>query len=214
MKSFVITITDLPQSFEHAQRCIDSGKSVGIDIEMFDAITPSKAPRSICSNNGISVEGFDTIYSRMDNAISCFLSHFTLWQDCIADNEEYSIFEHDAVIVNSIPEFIPYKDCINLGKPSYGKWKDPVKFGVNLLTSKAYFPGAHAYRLTPTFAKKLVKQAKIKALPTDVFLNKNTFPTLQEYYPWPVEVKDNFTTVQRQAGIRAKHGYNETYRII
>jgi glycosyl transferase, family 25 len=214
MKSFVITIFDLPQSVEYAKRCINSGKSLNIDIKMFDAITPRKNPRSICLEKGISIDGFNTPYSRMDNAISCFLSHFSLWEKCANENEEYTIFEHDAIIVNNIPDFIAYDDCISLGKPSYGKWNDPMRLGTNRLTSKKYFPGAHAYRLKPHFAKKLIEQAKIKAIPTDIFLNLETFPTLQEYYPWPCEVDDNFTTVQKEAGIRAKHGYSETYRIV
>jgi hypothetical protein len=40
------------------------------------------------------------------------------------------------------------------------------------------------------------------------------FPWLEEYYPWPVEVKDSFTTIQKTEGCLAKHGYNETYEII
>ena len=85
---------------------------------------------------------------------------------------------------------------------------------MNPLTSKRYFPGAHAYRLRPTGAEKLIAQAKIYAQPTDIYLNVDTFPLLQEYYPWPVEARDTFTTIQKTKGCLAKHNYNETYKII
>lgn len=58
------------------------------------------------------------------------------------------------------------------------------------------------------------EKENIHAASTDVFLSINNFPTLQEYYPWPVEAKDSFTTIQRQAGCLAKHSYGETYDII
>ena len=80
--------------------------------------------------------------------------------------------------------------------------------------SKNYFPGAHAYMLNPMGAKLLMKEAKRLARPTDVFLNINSFPWLQEYYPWPVEAVDSFTTIQNTQGCFAKHNYDGmTYRV-
>jgi GR25 family glycosyltransferase involved in LPS biosynthesis len=80
--------------------------------------------------------------------------------------------------------------------------------------SKRYFPGAHAYQVNPTGAQKLIDQARVYARPTDVFLNIDTFPWLQEYYPWPVEARDTFTTIQKTEGCLAKHNYNDSYKII
>ena len=84
-------------------------------------------------------------------------------------------------------------------------YNKPEKFGVNPLTSKVYFPGAHAYRVKPNAAKFIIEQAKKFARPTDVFLNVETFPFLEEYYPWPVMAKDSFTTIQNEMGCKAKH---------
>ena len=116
-----------------------------------------------------------------------------------------TIFEHDAMCLNVINSTIMYNACISLGHPSYGKFNTPATLGVNPLTSKKYFPGAHAYRLKPTAAKMFIQQAKIEARPTDVFLNIHTFPFLEEYYPWLAEAKDSFTTIQNKNGIAAKH---------
>lgn len=212
MKSFVITIKSEPKSVAIAQRCIDSMPQ--FDVQMFDAITPKDDPLKLAEEKGIPLHLFKEGYSRIENCVSAFLSHHTLWEMCYRDQEEYQIFEHDAVCVNNIPEFIAYEGCISLGAPSYGKFNTPSIIGVNPLTSKSYFPGAHAYRLKPIGAKTLIRNAKVQARPTDIYLNRDVFPWLQEYYPWPVIVKESFTTIQKLEGCVAKHGYKGGYEIL
>lgn len=214
MKNFVITMLDKKKSIEAADRCIDSGVKQGLSIQYFRALTPKDQIDNLLKAQGISKDGFREKFSRLDNCIAAFLSHYALWSQCAAGTEDYQIFEHDAVIVGQIPEYIDYQGCISLGKPSYGKYNDPILIGVNPLTSKRYFPGAHAYRLKPSAAKQLIAQAKVAAKPTDVFLNVDTFPWLEEYYPWPVEARDTFTTIQRTEGCLAKHNYSDKYEII
>ena len=214
MKSYVITIMDNERSVQVADRCIRSGAKFGIDIEKFVATIPSDDPEIQAKNLDIPIDGFKEIYSRFENCLSAFLSHYRLWKECMELNQTIMILEHDAVIVDQIPVFKSFDTVMNLGKPSYGKAQTPMYLGVNPLTSKRYFPGAHGYMITPRGAKMLIDKAKTHAAPTDVFLSINNFPTLQEYYPWPVEAKDSFTTIQRQAGCLAKHSYGETYDII
>lgn len=214
MKSYVITIMVNERSVQVADRCIKSGAKFGIDIEKFGAVTPIANPRALAETFNIPTEGFKEVYSRFENCLSAFLSHYMLWEECLLTNENFLILEHDAVIVDQIPIFKHFKHVMNLGKPSYGKVQTPMQLGVNPLTSKRYFPGAHGYMLTPSGAKILIDKAKTHAAPTDVFLSLQNFPTLQEYYPWPVEARDSFTTIQRQAGCLAKHSYGETYDII
>lgn len=216
MKSYVITIFDNEKSVKAAQKCIESGARYGLDIEMFKAITPANTPDlyGYAESNGIDVDNFAEKWSRQENCVAAFMSHFNLWCQCIIAEEEVQIFEHDAVIVSRIPEQINFTGCINLGKPSYGKFITPKQIGVNPLTSKRYMPGAHAYRINRYGANMMVAQAQMRAGPTDVFLNIDTFPWLQEYYPWPVEARDTFTTIQREAGCQAKHNYKAGYEII
>lgn len=214
MKSFVITMLDKKKSIEAADRCIDSGVKQGLTIQYFRALTPKDPIDQLLKAQGLAKDGFREKFSRLDNCIAAFLSHYALWTQCAAGKEEFQIFEHDAVIVAPIPEFINYQGCISLGKPSYGKYNDPLQIGTNPLTSKRYFPGAHAYRLKPAAARLLVAQAKVKARPTDVFLNLDTFAWLEEYYPWPVEAHDSFSTIQRTEGCLAKHNYSDKYEII
>lgn len=215
MKNYVITILENSKSSAAADRCIESALYCGLEVEKYSAITPHNTKiYEALHEQGISAEGFKEKYSRLDNCIAAFLSHYSLWKLSVDTKQEVTIFEHDAVVTNTIPEFINYRYCISFGKPSYGKFNIPSNIGVNSLVSKRYFPGAHAYRVKPSGAKKLIEQAKIAAKPTDVFLHLDTFPWLEEYYPWPVEARDTFTTIQKTEGCLAKHNYGERYEII
>jgi len=215
MKNYVITILDNNRSVEAAKRCIKSAASFGMEVEIFPAITPLNTDiEQKLKQEKIDPSGLVERWSRPENCQAAFLSHFTLWKKAVEDNQQYTIFEHDAVLVNKIPDKISYKGCINLGRPSYGKYNDPLRLGVNPLTSKRYFPGAHGYRIKPEAARIIITEARLHARPTDVFLNVDMFPFLEEYYPWPVEAHDSFTTIQNQYGVQAKHNYGEGYEII
>ena len=97
---------------------------------------------------------------------------------------------------------------------SYGKWVTPSTLGVNKLVSKQYLPGAHAYRVKPEAAKVLLETAKTHAGPTDLFIRNELFDFVEEYYPWPVVVRESFSTIQNENGCQAKHGYGEGYRLL
>jgi len=215
MKHYVITIEDNPKSVKAAERCIKSGyQHGGIQVHKWKATTPADDIQSMIKNFGINMTAMNEIYSRTPNCMAAFLSHFSLWKESVDTNQEITIFEHDAVCVQNIPTVIKYNGCVSLGAPSYGKFNTPTSFGVVPLQSKRYFPGAHAYRVNPGGASILIQQAIMQARPTDVFLNIDTFPFLQEFYPWPVMAKDTFTTIQKSEGCQAKHNYNANYEII
>jgi hypothetical protein len=132
---------------------------------------------------------------------------------CAEGTENFVIFEHDAVLIDRVPT-TTFHYVMNIGSPSYGKWNTPSLLGVNPLTTKRYFPGAHAYMVTPAGAKLLIENAPLYAKPTDVYLNLDTFPWLQEYYPFVAEARDSFTTIQVEDGCLAKHNWKEGYKII
>ena len=213
MKHYVITMSQTSKSVAAAERCIESGARHGLEIEKWEATTPNELLSAFLLDAGIKPEGFKEKYSRLENCMAAFHSHWSLWKHCTEIQQEVTIFEHDAVVVDNIPEML-HNGCISLGKPSYGKFVTPQFLGVNPLTSKPYFPGAHAYRVAPRGAELLMAQAQIYARPTDVFLNRDVMPWLQEYYPWPVECRDSFTTIQKTEGCLAKHNYNNDYKII
>ena len=213
MKQFVITIIENERSVQVANRCIASGKKFGYDIKKHKAYTPNNCNvLEELAKFKYNPKGFYEKYSRPDNCIGGFLSHHSLWKKCIKLNEPIVIYEHDAVLVGEIPSLHTF-DILNIGKPSYGKFNTPSFIGYGSLISKPYFPGAHAYRITPAGAKLLVEEALFSAGPTDIYIHSNKF-NLGEYYPWPAEARDSFTTIQKTEGCLAKHNYGETYEII
>lgn len=212
-QSYVITVASSEKSVEAAKRCKASAEKFGMDCNIYHGFTPNDNIRDKFRRENLNPIKFDDQYSRVENCMSAFFSHYSLWKLCVEMNQPITIFEHDAVVVEKIPDFIPFKGCISLGKPSYGKYNIPKKVGTNPLTSKPYFPGAHAYRLHVSGAKQLILKAKELPEPTDIFLRLDNFPWLEEYYPWPVECQDSFSTIQHTKGCLAKHGYNENYII-
>lgn len=214
MKYYVITIMDNPQSVQSAEKCIKSGTRYGHKIVKWKATTPSDNIDSKFDSYGLPKQFFmNSKYSREDRAMSAFFSHFSLWSNCVKDNETYAIFEHDAIVTAPVPD-IPFSGCMNIGTPSYGSFTVPSTIGKGPLVSKRYFPGAHAYLINPSGARKLISAAKMYAAPTDIFLHVDHFSFLEEYYPWVAEARDSFTTIQKRQGCVAKHNFGEKYEII
>ena len=61
MKAFVITIMDNGKSKKAVDRCIQSGKQFGIEVEKHTAFTPSDSPMKIASDKQIPIEGFEEV---------------------------------------------------------------------------------------------------------------------------------------------------------
>ena len=122
----------------------------------------------------------------------CFLSHYTLWNNCIEDNIPYLIFEHDALMIRNLPNqiFDEDFDVLNLDYASR-KEKD---YEMHLSMDKGYkimpwsadcspkgfysrvnklsIKGLHAYIIKPNGAKKLIKKAnELGTLPADIHVN-------------------------------------------
>ena len=214
MKAFVITIMDNQKSVEAATRCMKSAEKYGLHVEYHPAYTPKDKPWEILHKKGISPHGFVERYSRLENCMSCFLSHYSLWEMAVENNEKIIVFEHDAIVTGEVPINMPFEGCMTFSKPSYGKFNTPIKLGVDGLVQKQYFGGAHGYIINPKGAKAFISKAKTSASPADVFINLNNFPWLQEYYPWVCMAVDGFTTIQKEDGCIAKHNFKDGYEII
>lgn len=213
MKAKVITIMNNDRSVQAADRCIESGKKYGLDIEIHKAITPEDDPVKIAEDLGIKTSKFKNQFSKFERCLSAFLSHRSVWQEAYETRTPTLIFEHDAIINNNIPSSFRGL-VVNIGKPSYGKWTSPQFLGEGVLTSKQYFPGAHAYYVSAAGAFSLIEKSFTEAEPTDIYLNLDRFPFLTECYPFSAEAKDSFSTIQMELGCLAKHNYSKDYDII
>jgi GR25 family glycosyltransferase involved in LPS biosynthesis len=217
MKAFVITVENIEESVQAAERCINSASQNGFIVNKHFGITPEDDPVKLFKDKGLPTKNFENNkYSRYERCLSAFLSHRSLWELCAADKRNYLILEHDAIINNALSTSIMHGNemIVSLGEPSYGKYNTPQSIGIGPLVSKQYFPGAHAYVMSPKGAKAALEKSLTDAAPTDIFFNNNNFPWLKEFYPWPISVKENFTTIQKTEGCLAKHGYSEGYSLL
>lgn len=199
MRTFIITISTNPDSVRGADYARDTAKRVGYqdEIEHFEAITPGNANwRDILPDDNNCFYW----YQRPENVACCFASHFLLWKKCIELNEPILILEHDAIFESNIPDD-DFNMCINYGKPTYMKeehvnYEIPVEYEVAPLRDDFFF-GHHAYALKPEAAKIFVEDTfKTLLLPNDVWVSKQKYPWLEEYYPGPVVADTDFSTVQ------------------
>ena len=215
LDAYVITIKNNPESVKSARRCIESGKKYGIDVKNFWAYTPENTDlKHHFKQERLPEVNFHEKYSRLENCMAAFSSHHALWRMSLYEKKAILILEHDAVFVDALPKTV-FGHVVSFGKPSYGKYNEPATLGEQTLFSKKYFPGAHAYMVSPLGAKKLMDRAELDAGPTDVFLHHDKFgDILREYYPWPIEAHDYFTTIQNENGCYAKHNFDENYQII
>jgi len=147
--------------------------------------------------------------------MGCFMSMFLLWRKIQATGKPAVILEHDAVFVGSLPDY-PLGDLVNLGKPSYGDYREQSRPGIYPLFSKAggYFPGTHGYYLSPIGASRLIQQAETDGVhATDLFLCRQRFDWIEEIYPWIVEARPNFSSVQNWNGVQAQHAYRRSEKL-
>ena len=205
---YIITIDTNKESVLAAERCISTGTKFGLHVNSWNAYTPRHNPLEILKDRGVNTSGFKNIenYSHKAAAAGCFLSHFTLWEKCILLNKPIIIFEHDAVIIDNIPSYIldgtGFDKLVNLGVPGHDAYNIPKFTGVGLLFSSwPQFKGTHAYAIKPRGAMAVITQSRETTTAADMFLNSNTFPFLEELYPWPVSVEPRFTTIQRGTGL-------------
>ena len=216
MKGYVVTLMNLPESVEMAERCKKSGEQFGIDIDIFPAVWKDDALGEL-EKEQLKTSTWDESYSNVGAVVGNFITQYRIWKTIFEADEAGIVLEHDAIFTDNVPDLINKGDIINLGKPSYGKFLTKNKSGVYPMFSKpgGYIPGAHGYYLTPKGAEQLILLAKNKGVaPCDMFLNKTNFPNIKEIYPWVIEAKDEFTTIQKEKGCGAKHNYNKDYKIL
>jgi len=214
MKGYVVTLMNLPESVAVAERCKTSGAQFGVDVELFPAVFKDIALEEM-EKEGLTMATWDESFSNVGAVVGNFITQYRIWKTIVESEEHGIVLEHDAVFTNIVPKLT--HDIVNLGKPSYGIFVRQKQAGVYPMFSKpgGYIPGAHGYYLTPTGAQQLINKAKeIGATPCDLFLSKKNFNNLMEIYPWVIEAKDEFTTIQKEKGCTAKHNYNNNFKIL
>jgi GR25 family glycosyltransferase involved in LPS biosynthesis len=117
MKAFIIRIKDDIASEKAAKALVESCPDKHIEFRMFDAITPNLVDIVMSHVNlkwnypwtgnqmdfrsGLLKSAYPTAVP--NKRIGCFLSHYKLWQSCVAYDEPIIIHEHDAFYLDKLP---------------------------------------------------------------------------------------------------------------
>jgi len=228
MKAKIITLISDSESVNAANTCISSGAKHDLFIEKHIAVVAFAAQNTLnewslrwnypwngdtkrCLETGITKVGYQTLDPA--KRIACFLSHYELWRKCVRTEEDYIIFEHDALVTKPIDFDVIHKSnkqVIALNEPQAGAtpradvYKQRVESLVKKrpsvvdvpyvfedITKPAGLPGNSAYYIKPDGAKKLLKLVELYgAWPNDAIMCKQLMRnSLGIYYPYATKVQ-------------------------
>lgn len=191
MKAFVIRKPGDEMSEKFADECIESAKKFEITVEKFDGVY-SNHDDYINSRKLRFFEKMKEHRKTNPGIKGCFLSHYLLWEKCIELNEPVMIFEHDALMIRSLPDNIldlfshhcildyavhypNYEEIISnncdLTVKTFNKIKT-AQFGFKQVNS-THVKGSHAHIVKPLGAETLIKSIKQHGiLPADMVVNQ------------------------------------------
>jgi GR25 family glycosyltransferase involved in LPS biosynthesis len=159
-KAYILKI-DSSISNEYAKTASDSCDRIELPWEYFEGYS-NMSMYEAYSKTGIDIKGLERYkyHTTPDNPMCCSAGHAAIWKK-IADNNECAIIlEHDALMFHKIEIDVPDNVIVVLGY----KTTTPEKYNyVDAGPPETYHmieghEGAHAYVLTPTTAKSLVKE--------------------------------------------------------
>jgi glycosyl transferase family 25 len=174
MKFKIIRLKNNPISEKYAAECIDQAKLFGIDVEYFDAINGLEYPSHL---EKLKIFPKYKFKKGRAGVYGCFLSHYYLWQQCVADNVSYCILEHDGYFIKPLPIDIlnqftdvlkldgenpfskHYNQIINSQNAhpiSIQKYNNPDAKFLQKNQTGNYMRGAYGYIIKPHAAKTIV----------------------------------------------------------
>ena len=161
MKSFVIYLPGHKKTEEHLPTLVESANKHNWNIELFPGFDgrSHRFPHKIDQRYPKGAQQFERAGVR-----GCFMSHYTLWKECLLIDRPIAIFESDVIFVKGPPFSLKDADVIKLDG---FKTTKPAATGI-------WMEGAHAYILKPSGAKKLVDWTEQwGASPADYMLGDN-----------------------------------------
>ena len=174
MKNFIIRLKNNPISEKYATECVNQAKTFGIDVDYFDAINGLEYASHL---EKLNIHPKYKFKKGRAGVYGCFLSHYYLWQQCVADNVPYCVLEHDGYFIKPLPVDIlnqftdvlkldgenpfskEYDQIINLknAQPiSIQKYNNPDAKFLHKNQTGNYMRGAYGYIIKPHAAKIIV----------------------------------------------------------
>lgn len=226
MKSYVISVVNNKLSYESAQKTIISAKNVGgVDVELWNGFHKNQAT-DLMKKHQFKILDYDvhwTQFQHFEPAISCFFSHYYLWEHCVELNERIMILEHDALFHKKFIDY-DFEGVVNIGEPN--QWQiQKQKFDFDNIYKKRtqegliernctckekkyeyggchcieyFLQGAHSYVITPEASKNLIIKAKAKGiLPADFHINRENIK-ISDSFPYCVHANQTFSLIHKE----------------
>jgi GR25 family glycosyltransferase involved in LPS biosynthesis len=223
VNAFVITLEGHAYSELKSARCVASAAANGLlQVERFKAVdrwhardatkvrglkwtwANENTSHSRCPHTGLKQHP----YGSLEAKIGCAMSHFLLWETCVALKEPIVILEHDAVFLRQFPEF-EFRGICQLNDPDgatpRGKWwsDQMVNRGPGVFQKTRVFPddvpdglaGNSAYVVKPFAAQELIDTVRdLGVWPNDATMCRQLFPYLEELFPFVTRVEQSMST--------------------
>jgi hypothetical protein len=159
-KAYIIRIEHHAESETKAKHCADSCDLASMAWEYWDAYDGIQDPIKPPSHHGgipAMVKVTDHYLTRGE--VACALSHISLWQKCVLDDEPIVILEHDAIMVKPYTQHAVFNSICYLGS------NEQVNQGWQVLPTPPhaseghnyhFICRAHSYAIDPSVAKNML----------------------------------------------------------
>lgn len=181
--TYIISLPNNNISVDLTNRCIESLNNINQQYTIWEGFDGTQNNQIIPPKNYNPVINWLKIKTNQlsSTQISCFLSHFSLWCQCLDLNEPISILEHDAIMIKPYKKHLLYNSIVYLGS-----WEQYN--GQPIYTTPPHasdFNGlyrsicrAHAYSIDPAIARKLVSYTLENGITNslDLYIRADLFP--------------------------------------
>lgn len=205
-KAYIIRVEGHEEGEHKAGRCADSCDNVGMPWEYWDAyngLGGTIAPPEHHSGVMEMVKVTDHYMTRGE--VACALSHISLWQKCVIDDQPLVVLEHDSIMVQPYLNHSVYNSICYLGGHEQAKqgWQVlPTPPHASEGPNYHFICRAHAYAIDPAVAKNLLAHVLKYGInaPLDILIRADVFPIhqmgLYAYNEWDGD-KTNTTILGR-----------------
>jgi hypothetical protein len=145
---------------QKAQRCADSCDLAGMEWEYWDAYDGVQNPiQPPAHHGGVPAMVKVTDHYMTRGEVACALSHISLWQKCVLDDQPLVVLEHDSVMVQPYAHHAVFNSICYLGS------NEQVNQGWQVLPTPPhasegpnyhFICRAHAYAIDPAVAKNML----------------------------------------------------------
>ena len=198
MKAFVLFLKEVESTHQPAIEAMISAKAHGLDAEMFEGYTPSRADEYIQRENLKPYSPGPKLYDikwKKGGVRGCMISHLEMWKKCVALDETVVILEHDSIVVSDSYK-TPFDKLLHLDKhrfvepdPDLGNTPAVEKLQ-HYRKGQQQLQGTYGYVVKPETAKRLIRGAYEEGLTAADMFVKDLYCEIQVVTPRAVKVNN------------------------